>query len=157
MLTEASIRGLIRNGGVFKDVEGSTPKEVFENLCAMADLPDCFDKKNLVEELSEREKILSTAVGNGIAIPHPRKSLVDEDANQLMMVCYLKTPIAMSAPDERKVSVMFVLLTKSSQFHLQTLSNLARLIHDDSFRKFLDTKPDAESLIEKISATLQKK
>ena len=154
MLSESSISGLIRNGGVFKDVEGSTPKEVFENLCAQIDFPASFDKKNLVEELSEREKILSTAVGNGIAIPHPRKSLVVEEENQMMMVCYLKTPIEMSAPDERKVSVMFVLLTKSSQFHLQTLSELARLIHDADFRKFLDTKPDMEVLIEKIKEIL---
>ena len=154
MLTESSINGLIRNGGVFKDVEGSTPEQIFKNLCNLADLPASFDKEKLASELTEREKILSTAVGNGIAIPHPRKSLVAEESDQMMMVCYLKTPIDMSAPDERKVSVMFVLLTKSSQFHLQTLSELARLIHDDEFKKFLETKPDMEALISKINEIL---
>ena len=112
MLMENTLGGLIRNGGVFADVEGKTPEEIFNNVCRNVSFPEGFDVESLISELVEREKILSTAVGNGIAIPHPRKSMVKEDADQRIIVCYLKKPMDMSAPDERRVSVMFILLTK---------------------------------------------
>ena len=152
MLMDNTLGGLIRNGGVFADVDGKTPKEIFTAVCSGLEFPEGFDKEALITELVEREKILSTAVGNGIAIPHPRKSMVQEDSDQRLIVCYLKKPLDMSAPDERKVTVMFILLTKSTQFHLQTLSDLAKLIHQEDFRKFLDTKPNMDSLIEKINS-----
>ena len=152
MLMENTLGGLIRIGGVFADVEGKTPEEIFNNVCRNVSFPEGFDVESLISELVEREKILSTAVGNGIAIPHPRKSMVKEDADQRIIVCYLKKPMDMSAPDERRVSVMFILLTKSTQFHLQILSDLAKLIHQEDFRKFLDTKPNMDSLVEKINS-----
>ena len=93
MLMENTLGGLIRNGGVFTDVEGKTPQEIFANVCPKVDFPEDFDREALIAELVEREKILSTAVGNGIAIPHPRKSMVKEDEDQRIIVCYLKKPI----------------------------------------------------------------
>ena len=53
----------------------------------------------------------------------------------------------MQAPDSKKVYVMFVLLSSSTQTHLQVLSELARLFRDVEFRKVLESKPTENDLL----------
>ena len=137
---------LIENGGVFDNVEGSTPEEIYDAVSKIVPLTIGLERSTFRNELVEREKILSTAVGNGIAIPHPRKPLIKNDEDQRIIVCYPKKPLSMGEPDERKVCAMFILLTKSNQVHLQTLSAIAKLIHNKSFRDLLETRPDVKKL-----------
>lgn len=141
---------LIMKGGVYSDVEGSCVDEIFEALCQRAQMPSNVEAGFLKAELSEREKILSTGVGHGVAIPHPRKSILSDEKDQRIIVCYPKTPVDMFSPDGLKVSVMFVLLTKSTQIHFGCLANLAKLVHSVEFRHFIETKPDAKGLSDKI-------
>lgn len=141
---------LIKKGGVFVDVEGESLYDLFHNLSLKMTPPSDVDSATLVSELLQREKILSTAVGHGFAIPHPRKSILLDENNQQLVVCYPKTALDMSAPDGISVSVLFVLLTKNSQLHLCILSNLAKLVHNLEFRQFISSKPDADVLVKKI-------
>ena len=147
----------IEEGGVFVDVDGNTVEEVYTSVCSLLKLPKSFTKEELLEELLAREKILSTAVGNGVAIPHPRKPILQKEEEQLLAVCFLKKPLEMNAPDGKPVSVLFVLLSKSNQLHLQVLSSLAHLLHDDSFKKILETRPSKEELFAAIKTVALKR
>ena len=109
-------------------------------------MPKSVTPAQLLEGLSAREKVLSTAVGRGIALPHCRDILLTGSDEQQITVVYLKEPIDMNAPDGRKVDTMFVLLTSNSQSHLQVLSRLAGLIKDDSFVELLRSRASAEEL-----------
>lgn len=144
------ISPLIHKGGVFKDVEGSTPEEIFEKVCKMLDLPDSITTDQVYNALCAREKILSTAVGNGIALPHARSPIMKEESDQKICVVYLKEPLEMQAPDEKKVSVMFILLTQNPQTHLKVLSTLVGLFRKASFRKLLEEKASEAQLINAI-------
>lgn len=146
-MTGFGLCDLIHAGGVHYDVAGSTPKEIYANLCKEIDLPQGIDRDMVYEELCAREDVLSTAVGNGVSIPHPRRPIIKNTTDQRLIVCFLKNPIDMHAPDSRKVSVMFVLLSSSTQFHLQVLSQLARLIRDNEFRKLLESKPTESDML----------
>lgn len=150
METTFDISPLIHKGGVFKDVEGSTPEEIYENVCKMLDLPDSMTSEQVYNALCAREKILSTAVGNGIALPHARSPIMKDEADQRICVVYLKEPLEMSAPDEKKVSVMFILLTQNSQTHLKVLSTLVGLFRKNSFRKLLEDHAGEAQLINAI-------
>ena len=141
---------LIHKGGVFTDVEGSTPEEIFEKICKMIDLPDSITSDQVYNALCAREKILSTAVGNGIALPHARSPIIKEDEDQRICVVYLKNPMEMRAPDENKVSVMFILLSSNSQTHLKVLASLAELFRKASFRKLLEEKASEPQLLNAI-------
>ena len=154
MESNSDLYELMQNGGIFYDVEGETPEEVYKNICAVMPVPSNCDRSEIARELVERESILSTAVGNGIAIPHPRKPLVKEIYDERVIVCFPKNPLSMNAPDEKKVFVMFILLTKSTQSHLQVLSSLAKLIHNDNFKKILESKPSMEELLENVKKNL---
>lgn len=144
------IADLIRKGGVFDNVPGSTPEEIYLNISKMIDLPYGITSDQVYNGLCAREKILSTAVGNGIALPHARTPVMKEFGDQRVIVVYLKEPLDMHAPDERKVSVMFILLTANSQTHLKVLSALVGLFRKNSFRKLLDNHATEAQLINAI-------
>ena len=140
---------LVENGDVVV-ADGATVEEIFSSVCDKAELPSGLDSSVLVPELLDREKVLSTAVGNGIAIPHPRRPLFSDENASRVIVAYLKTPIDMQAPDFRKVNVMFILLSASSQFHIKALSSLAKVFKNEEYKKGLQLKPVKAQLAELI-------
>src|SRR5574344_59543 len=147
MLTGFDVCDLIHTGGVHYDIVGSTSKEIYQNICKQIPLPSGYDRDIVCEELLAREDILSTAVGNGISIPHPRRPIMKSPNDQRLAVCYLQNPIDMHAPDSRKVYVLFVLLSNSTQTHLQVLSQLAQLFRDATCRKLIESKPSEQDLL----------
>jgi PTS system nitrogen regulatory IIA component len=143
---EVDLAQLIHRGGVFKNVEGSTPQEIYAKVCKMIDLPDGMTSETVYNALCDREAVLSTAVGNGIALPHARAPIMRDASEQRICVVYLKNPIDMKAPDEREVFVMFILLAHNSQIHLKVLSSLAALFRDSKFKKALEARADEATL-----------
>lgn len=136
----ANIVNLIHKGGIYIDVEGSTPEEIYTNICRQIDLPEGMTAEQVSTALIAREKVLSTAVGNGIALPHARSPIMKSDEDAKIVVAYLKKPINMNAPDEKDVFVMFILLTSNQQVHLKVLTSLAGLFRSVRFRKALEDK-----------------
>ncbi|MCQ2573392.1 MAG: PTS sugar transporter subunit IIA [Treponema sp.] len=141
---------LIHKGGIFRGVEGTTPEEIYEKVSKMIDLPDSMTSEQVYNALCAREKILSTAVGNGIALPHARSPIMKNEEDQRICIVYPKEPLEMKAPDEKKVTVMFILLTHNSQTHLRVLSTLVGLFRKNSFKKLLDEQADEASLLNAI-------
>ena len=150
MFTAEDLCSLIKKGGVYKDVEGGTVSELLASAVSMMKLPEGLDAQQFMKELEEREKILSTAVGNGIALPHPHRKVIDDPTDQRISVCFLKEPVDMQAPDSRKVYVFFILLTAASQKHLDILSGIASLAKDQEFKALLETRPDEDALLDGI-------
>lgn len=130
---------LIHRGGIFFDVEGNTPEEIYSKISSMIKMPEGLTSEQICNALCAREQVLSTAVGNGIALPHARSSIIKNSDDQQICIVYLKNPIDMQAPDEREVYVMFVLLTHNSQVHLKVLTELAGLFRNLRFRKALES------------------
>lgn len=149
-----SIETLIKNGGVFFNVKGERPELVFKNILEKIDLPESFDKTKLYDELCQREELMSTAVGNGIAIPHPRYPLLTDTKDQKLVVCFLDKPVMMNPPDMRPVYVFFILLTSNTKTHLKILSQLAFLFQKPEFRHLLEQKPTEETLLDAIRSAM---
>ena len=126
------LASLISKGGVFT-VEGSSTTEIYEKVCKLIKFPESITSDAVFNALCAREKIMSTAVGNGIALPHASVPIIKEEEEQRVCVVYLKEPLDMNAPDEMKVHTMFVILTQNRQTHLQVLSRLVSLLRDTSF------------------------
>ena len=141
-LKEIDIAELISRGGILYDVEGDTPQEIYAKISKMIDLPDGMTAEQVCTALCARENVLSTAVGNGIALPHARTPIIKSEEDQRICVVYLKKPIEMEAPDDKPVTTMFVLLTYNPQVHLRVLSSLASLFRDSRFRLALSRKAD---------------
>ncbi|MCF6246927.1 MAG: PTS sugar transporter subunit IIA [Desulfobacula sp.] len=140
----------VQNGGIYFDIQGHDIKSVL-NACLekISDIPDDF-KIDLFDRLLEREKALSTGVGNGIAIPHPREPLVYLNT-PIVSACFLNTPVDYKAIDNQPVSILFILLCPSLNMHLHLLSALSFCLRDNMFVNFLKSRPDPNTLIEKIT------
>ena len=146
MISEVNIGEFLRLGGVYHDIEGSTPIEAFKSICKTIKLPASVSSQHLFDALCQRESVLSTAVGNGISIPHSQQPLVKNFEDQRVYICYLKEPIDMHAMDNKKVYVMILPLSSSSQTHLHIISRLARLLQKADFRKALEYKQDLNEI-----------
>ena len=151
---KVDLYNLIDRGGVYQNIGGTTVQEVYSEICSRASFPSGVDPKTVESELLEREKLLSTAVGEGIAIPHTRKSVVTDENDQCILVCYLDNEINMNAPDARNVNLMFVLLSNSNSSHLKILSSLAKMIHIPDVKEALDKKVKKEELLEIIGKNI---
>ena len=90
---------------------------------------------------------MSTAVGNGIALPHCRIPIIKDMSDQRIAIVYLKEPLAMNAPDGIPVNTMFVILAQNQSDHIQMLTALAGHMKENEFKKLLaDHASEAEIL-----------
>ena len=154
MDNEVNIIELLQKGTVLFDIEGASPREVYKNVVEKIEYPKGLTPENLYTELCQREDLMSTAVGKGIALPHSRYPILKNSEDQRIVVCYLKKSLDMNAPDGRLVSIMFILLTSSPQFHLKVLSQLAFLFQNKEFKTALDKKTNKAELLEIIKKVL---
>ena len=100
---------------------------------------------DIYERLIAREKLGSTAIGEGIAIPHSRLS---ECTDTLGALFVLQDPIDFDSIDRKPVDIVFVLLVpaEATEQHLQTLSMLAQKFNEEDFRQSLRSAQNSEEL-----------
>ena len=154
MEDEATLIDLLDNGIVVKDIEGSSTDEIYKNICNLIKLPNEVSKDSVYAALCDRERVMSTAVGYGIALPHCRGTILKNNNEQQISICYLKNTLDMKAPDTRHVYVMFVILTSNSKTHLQVLSQLASLFNNSKFRSVLESHADKEEILKTVQEQL---
>jgi len=125
--------------------ETSSKKRLFEQAAQLVQASQGVPSGEVFESLFSREKLGSTALGYGIAIPHGRIKHLTDTACAFLR---LKTPIAFDAPDGEPVDLVFVLLAPAAatDVHLQILGELAAMFSDETFRAQLRAAPDAATL-----------
>jgi PTS system nitrogen regulatory IIA component len=106
---------------------------------------------DIYERLIAREKLGSTAIGEGIAIPHSRLS---ECTDTLGALFVLQDPIDFDSIDRKPVDIVFVLLVpaEATEQHLQTLSMLAQKFNEEDFRQSLRSAQNSEELFKLATA-----
>lgn len=136
------IAKLLPAENVVVDLEASSKKRVFEQAGILFENHHGLARSIVYDALFAREKLGSTGLGQGIAIPHGRiKGLKDVKAAFFR----LATPVQFDAPDGKPVGFIFVLLVPeaATEHHLQLLSELAQMFSDKAFRESLAGAPDA--------------
>lgn len=133
------------------DLSFTSKKKLFEHAAELFAQTYGLKAPDIFTSLFERERLGSTALGYGIAIPHGRiKGLKDASG----AFYRLKTPLEFDAPDNQPVSLCFILLVPkdANERHLQILGELAQLFSDDVMRtKMLNVATPSE-LIALLSA-----
>jgi len=145
----------LKTGKVFHDVPSASIDILFQEVSSRMDLPQSV-KFCLAEQLLQREKISSTGIGQGFAIPHPKTPLGQQINQSVVSTFYLQSPLDFNAPDGLPVTVVFVLLSTDSVHHLQLLSQLVRLLGNSSLSEMLNHSPSLEILVAQFEKTLAK-
>ncbi|GIW55623.1 MAG: MerR family transcriptional regulator [Nitrospiraceae bacterium] len=146
-VAEVSLAEAIERGGVARCTEGNDRCSVFRDAIGRLPFPETFDRDNLLELLMAREKLGGTAVGNGIAIPHPRYPIVLPGSESVVQVCFLKEPIDFRAGDGVPVDTLFLMICPTVHVHLQLLARLACVLQSETFRGQLRSRPDKAQLV----------
>ena len=143
----------LKTGKVFHDVPSASIEILFQEVSSRMDLPQSV-KVCLTEQLLQREKISSTGIGKGFAIPHPKTPLGKQINQSVVGTFYLHSPLDFNSPDGLPVTAVFVLLSTDSVHHLQLLSQLVRLLVNSSFNDMLKYSPSLEILVAKFEKYL---
>lgn len=137
----------LKTGGIHYDIPGGDRQEILRNAIGLLPIPAEVDKGSLLEMFLARESMESTAVGNGVALPHLRNPMVLNIEEPFVALCFLKNAVDFNAFDRKPVSVLFVLASPSIKTHLLLLSRLSFCLQDSGFQKYLKAKASKEQLI----------
>jgi PTS system nitrogen regulatory IIA component len=130
---------------VLVSVEATSKKRAFEEAGLLFESLYGLSRALVTDSLFSRERLGSTGLGHGVAIPHGRiKGL----KAPMAAVFQLAQPIGFDAPDEEAVSLLIFLLVPeaATQKHLEILSEIAEMLSDASLRQKLAASPTAADL-----------
>lgn len=140
----------IKSGNIHYDISGESWEEVLRTIVDVLPLPPMLNKKSFWQMLIAREKMMSTAVGNGIAIPHVRNPLVLHVDHPSISLCFLKKPVDFKALDGKPVFIVFTILSPSVKKHLGILSRLAFCLQNVKLQEYLHRKAPREQILAEI-------
>lgn len=135
------------------DLSVSSKKSLLEKASELlASAPDGADVRQIFESLCQRERLGSTGLGHGVAIPHGRVSGQTGVAAALIR---LRTPIDFDAPDQDRVDLFFALAVpdQCSDVYLRLLADIAERLGDSRQRERLRTADQADELLKFFSET----
>lgn len=138
-------------GSVLHRVPGISAGEVLSNLVELAPLEESVDRLALLEQLQAREALASTALGQGVSLPHPRTPSTVFVQEPMVVIAMLEDVADWKALDEEPVHTAILLLSPSPQQHLQVLSRIAFVLRDARFVEALRTHEAADVLRELLA------
>lgn len=146
------ISDILTEDMVMTGLEGQSKDEVISALIErVAASPRVKDKAKVRQAIFEREKIMSTGVGNGFAIPHGKTDAVTDIVAAFAVTAH---PIDYQSLDEKPVRLVFLLVGKDNLVgpHIKLLSRISRLMNKESFRKRLMEAQSSHEIIESFKS-----
>jgi PTS system nitrogen regulatory IIA component len=127
---------LLPTANILLDVDAGSKARLFDAVGTLVESSSGLARNVVVDSLTAREKLGSTGLGQGVAIPHGRIKGLREAQGAFVR---LRAPIPFDAPDGKPVAQVFVLLVpeQATERHLQLLSELAQMFSEKRFREQL--------------------
>ena len=144
---EEGLSELVKRGGIYSDIGGKNPEEVLIDLIGRLPIFPLMPADNLLQAVLEREDLMSTGIGKGIALPHPRNPLISPESEQFTALAYLKNPVDWNSLDGEKVDTLLLIISASSKQHLVTLSEINFLCRQAEFIKLLKERAALDELL----------
>jgi PTS system nitrogen regulatory IIA component len=142
-----SLRELVAAGRIEYNIIGSTITEVIRNAVNSISLPQGLDRETVIDALLKREELMSTGIGHGIAIPHPRNPVITDAASASVSICMLASGIDFKSLDRVPVHTLFIVLSANPKRHLEALSQISFTCQRDDFRKLLEERADRQAIL----------
>ncbi len=141
----SQITQLLATENIVLDLDVSSKKRIFETVGLLFENNQGIARSLVFDSLFAREKLGSTGLGQGVAIPHGRIKGLKEARAAFVR---LAAPVPFDSPDGKPVTLLFVLLCpeQATEQHLQILSELAERFSDRSCREALSTADSADAI-----------
>ncbi len=137
---------LINKNNIILELKGKTKQATLHETCDVFALNNKLDSKLLFDILIERERLGSTGIGDGIAIPHGKSS----DINQ-MIIGFARSSkgVDFQSIDDKPVHLFFILIIPetSTGLHLRILASISKLLQKKTIRELLFNAKTEEEII----------
>ena len=146
---EAIIIPLLRPEAVDANLAARTKNSTLRDLVALAQKTGLvYDSQTLLEALIQREELGSTAMPDGIAIPHPRQPLPYAIAEPILAMARTTQGIVFGGPDGRLTNLFFLIASPDDHHHVHILARLCRILQDEALVSQLSEAKTGERMID---------
>lgn len=147
-----SLSQALQAGGIRCNFPGDDKEAVLRNVVEVLELPPEIDPDFILQVLLAREAMGTTAVGDGIAIPHVRNPILAQLPVPKIALCFLAQPVDFGALDGKPVQILFTIISPTIRMHLHLLSKLAYCLRDQRLRDILGKQCNAAAIMDTIIA-----
>ena len=146
-----SLEAALRAGGIHYRVGGMDKPSTLRAAVEILPLPEEVDREFLLQVLLARESVGSTAIGDGIAIPHVRNPVTLHVPRPIVALCFLENDIDFQAIDGKRVHTLFLIVSPTIKAHLSLLSKLAYGLRASPFADAVARKASREDILREAS------
>jgi len=136
----------LARGGIHRDLFGASRQQVVAAAVDRLLLPRSVDRELLREMILARAEHDSTAIGNGIALPHARYPFVADVGAPILGLFFLSAPVDFGAADGVAMTTLFVLVSPTVRSHLQLLSRVARALTGE-LKRAIDVRATDQEIL----------
>lgn len=122
-----------------------------EQMVAKINFEKNVDKEIIVQLLKSREAMMSTAIGNGISLPHPRVPLMVGKNKPLINFFFPSKPLDLKSIDDKPVHTLILLISQTIKQHLSLIAHLSFLLSKETFRFALENRLEYTEIIDIIT------
>lgn len=143
-----TLRNILSEDLIKIPLESTSKNDIIDELVdLLCEAHKARDKKNLLHCILEREELMSTGVGDGVAIPHAKAEGIEELTAAFGIT---GQGIDFQSIDDKPVHLVFLLVGPLNQPgpHLKALSRISRLIHKEEFRKQLMASKNSKEIMQ---------
>jgi PTS system nitrogen regulatory IIA component len=137
-------------GGIVHRLGGGDMAAILQAAVAAMRLPEEVNREQLLKVLWARESLASTAIGDGIAIPHVRSPIVLHVSRPTITLCFLEQPVEFGALDGQPVYCLFTLVSPTVRSHLQLISKLAYALRDPGFHAVIAKRGQRDEILSEL-------
>lgn len=141
-----SLMRAIHKGDVLHHIKGETKEEIIRTTMRKVAKNLNLDADVMTDLLLDRENLMSTALNNGIAVPHTRDTLLPGHQDAVVVV-FLEKPLEYGALDGQPVHTLFFLFACEDKKHLHLLAKIAHLSNQSQVRDFFRSHPLKDQLL----------
>ena len=147
-----ALADLLQQDAVVPTLRVNSKKQLLQELAAKASKLTDIPEREIFDVILQRERLGSTGVGNGIAIPHGKLNKISKITG---IFARLETPVDFEALDDQPVDLVFLLLAPegAGADHLKALARVARLLRDPDTANKLRESSDADALYAVLTMT----
>jgi len=139
---------ILSENRMIMNMAATNSEEAINELCDVVEQENLvLDPDNFRERVDAREKLLSTGVGKGVAIPHPRDPVTALPASAIIVFGKSSQGIDMDAVDGKPVNLFFLLACKDIEIHLQMMGRLAQMLQDDELVREINQSEKPEDIL----------
>jgi PTS system nitrogen regulatory IIA component len=117
----------------------------------LIDIEKNIDREIIIQLLMNREELMSTSIGNGISLPHPRIPLMVGKNKPLINFFFPQNPLKLKSIDGKPVHTLILIISQTIKQHLSILAHLSFLLSKETFHSALENRLEYQQIIDIIS------